>query len=834
MKKIIVVLLKLMFSSTLIFGQQALSEPKDGRIFLGAQSMTFENGNDPHKVFLDAFHDSTILHIEIGDTSELIWDERFGYPGTGGEVNSMVIMGNDLYVAGRFSQAGEANLDSLNRGKGNVARWDGTRWHPLGNGLQGYVFALAVKDTILYAAGAFAIPQNIAKWDGKKWTALGTGVGRSISEPVYALTVVGEYLYAGGKFTTAGGIDAKYIARWDGSNWSALGEGMSNKLGSSCYVSALTSIGQDLYAGGLFTNAGSVSSPGIAHWDGSQWTAVGSGTSAAVLALTAMNNDLYAGGAFVQAGGIDVFGIAKWNGMEWSALGIGMNYNVNSLAVIENKLYAGGLFYDAGGIYASRVASWDGIQWSALDEGIYGSIGELNPEVKSLTSMGTDLFVGGQFTIAGNSGASMVAKWSGSKWYSLGSGKGIGEQVRSLAIHGSDVYAGGSFSSAGNIGANNIAKWDGTKWSALGDGVNYGGVDCLAFLGNDLFAGGMFYSAGDIEAHGIARWDGNQWLALPGNHTQAKALLGIGSELYVGGWQYVSIWNGMQWNDIANDIDGDIYAFGKIDRDLYAAGKFSKIGGVNAYSIAKWNGANWSPLGAGLTGEPITTGISPGSVRSMAIIGNDVYVNGYFVKAGEVAAEGIARWDGSQWSDLGGTPPKVSNFTMAVIGNDLYVVGTNQDLYKWDGTNWIDLCSKSGNGFNATVLAMAASGNELWFGGIFTTVEKKVSASIAHCTGLPSIVDVKKIQVSETFMVQNFPNPFHSSTQIWFYLPQPAKVTVKIVNQTGEVITTLISKELSAGYHATQWSAEKWPSGIYYCQVKANRSEIVNKLVLIK
>ena len=37
-------------------------------------------------------------------------------------------------------------------------------------------------------------------------------------------------LYAGGDFTTAGGVSANSIAKWDGSSWSALGSGMNRLL----------------------------------------------------------------------------------------------------------------------------------------------------------------------------------------------------------------------------------------------------------------------------------------------------------------------------------------------------------------------------------------------------------------------------------------------------------------------------------------------------------------------------------------------------------------------------------------------------------------------------
>ena len=84
--------------------------------------------------------------------------------------------------------------------------------------------------TNLYAGGYFTtaggVTANyIAKWNGSAWSALGSGMG---GDPVYALAVSGTNLYAGGDFTTAGGVSANYIAKWDGSAWSALGSGMDD------------------------------------------------------------------------------------------------------------------------------------------------------------------------------------------------------------------------------------------------------------------------------------------------------------------------------------------------------------------------------------------------------------------------------------------------------------------------------------------------------------------------------------------------------------------------------------------------------------------------------
>ena len=141
----------------------------------------------------------------------------------------------------------------------------------------------------LYAGGCFTTAggvaaNHIAKWDGSSWAALGSGV----NDTVWALTVFddggGPALYAGGSFTSAGGVAASRIAKWDGSSWAALGSGIG---GASPYVGALTVFddggGPALYAGGNFQSAGGVAAKRIAKWDGSSWAALGSGIGGAVV-----------------------------------------------------------------------------------------------------------------------------------------------------------------------------------------------------------------------------------------------------------------------------------------------------------------------------------------------------------------------------------------------------------------------------------------------------------------------------------------------------------------------------------------------------------------------
>jgi hypothetical protein len=334
-------------------------------------------------------------------------------------------------------------------------------WVSLGSGMDKVVLALAVSGTNLYAGGQFANAggvrvNGIAKWNGSAWSALGSGMARPFNPSVWALAVSGTNLYAAGLFSTAGGVTATNIAKWDGSAWSALGSGLDNE------VCALAVSGTNLYAGGYFTNAGGVTVNGIAKWNGSAWSALGSGISstlhpywpARVLALAMSGANLYAGGYFNTADGVLVNSIAKWDGSAWSALGSGMNDEVHALAINGTNLYAAGYFTTAGGVPANCIAKWDGNAWSALGSG-------MNIIVYALAVSGTDLYAGGYFTTAGGVTATSIAKWDGSAWSALGSGLGgfSSSDVYALAADGAgQLFAGGDFSLAGGKASPCIAE----------------------------------------------------------------------------------------------------------------------------------------------------------------------------------------------------------------------------------------------------------------------------------------------------------------------------------------------------------------------------------------
>ena len=376
-------------------------------------------------------------------------------PGTGALNNSVLalaVSGTDLYVGGTFyNAAGIAEADY-------VARWDGSHWHALGsNGpgtgaIFGYVDALAVSGTNLYVGGQFdnaagiLEADNVARWDGTQWHALGNnGVGiGAINDRVYALAVSGTNLYVGGQFGNAAGLAAaNYIAKWNGSAWSALGCCSNGSGGAiSSTVDALAVSGTDLYVGGYFGDAAGIPEADyVAKWNGSAWSALGSNgsgngaiTCCWVNALAVSGTDLYVGGYFGNVAGIPAADyVAKWNGSAWSALGSSgpgdgaLGSSVYSLAVSGSDVYVGGAYY---------LFKWNGSAWSAV-----GWDGAGDPPIfgysYALAVSSTSLYVGGAFVnAAGIATADFVAKWA------LGSPRKPDGRIRlgTSALVGNNIY----------------------------------------------------------------------------------------------------------------------------------------------------------------------------------------------------------------------------------------------------------------------------------------------------------------------------------------------------------------------------------------------------------
>jgi hypothetical protein len=513
----------------------------------------------------------------------------------------------------------------------------------------------------------------VAKWDGKMWSSLGLGTGDAVSSLGFDTNGT---LYAGGYFTSAGGVPANYIAKWDGTKWFALSTGTDDAV----LTLALDGEGH-LYAGGRFGKAGGVLADYLAKWDGSTWSAPGAGTDSvkgSILALTFDGaGNLYAGGHFTRLGGVAVTNVAKWNGITWSALGAGIgdiNGVVSALAFDgKGALYAGGHFNSAGGLSITNVAKWNGLTWSTLGRGV----GDGNSGVSTLAfDSGANLYAGGGFTNASGINANFVAKWDGSVWSALGAGMGSvypGGGINALTFDAQgNLYAGGAFTTAGGVLATNIATWNGAEWSALGTGLSTGwswweGVNAFAFDAQGNLYAALNFRGIDSGGFYISKWDGSGWSDLPDIPWVGPLL--PWSIRFVGA--------------LAVCPSGA----------LYAGVRFGIIG-----EVARWDGSTWSFLGSGLSGG------SP-DVTALAFDTNEnLYVSGGFLVAGTNASAYIAKA-----LLTGPTPNQVLLADTRGGTNVITYLGTPGAKYALDLTsslappvNWIVQTTNAASTANAT------------------------------------------------------------------------------------------------------------------------------------
>jgi hypothetical protein len=336
--------------------------------------------------------------------------------------------GEDLYVGGDFT-----TIDGQSFGR--IARWDGTSWTPLGGGITTPGLFISVFDmrrfnSGLVIGGQFSaiegVPrENIAFWNGTSWSSAGSLNSAVLTLETLSLDGGPELLYAGGAFSAGGSggssVTLNNIARWNGTSWQPLGSGFNTPgFSSLCW---------DI----------------IAFDDGS-------------------GPAIFASGKFATAGGVPAANIAKWNGTSWSALGSGLNGDGTCMAVFDDgtgpALYVVGPFTTAGGLPAKGIAKWNGTSWSAVGGGLTG----FTSQVESFddgSGNGPVLVVSGNMTMAGSLPVQGIAIWNGAAWSTLGGGSSQGIDVmRSFpSDSGNRLLLGGGFNGLAGVLASKLAAY---------------------------------------------------------------------------------------------------------------------------------------------------------------------------------------------------------------------------------------------------------------------------------------------------------------------------------------------------------------------------------------
>jgi hypothetical protein len=491
---------------------------------------------------------------------------------------------------------------------------------------------------------------------------------------------------------------------------------------------------------------------------------------------------LYIGGGFPSIGGIRAAGVAKWDGSHWSQVGSGLyaltgGYSagrIYSLAVYNGRLYACGNFRRIGSSTTDLnkrvafLAAFNGVDWEQVGGGIPDSTntfpnqldgGDFSwAQANSLgvvdTGSGPKLYVTGNFLyIRGNSGNLMyaggIASWDGTTLAPLGASPGF---VGSAVIGHDEDGPGGNPPRLFLATTDNVYRFDGISWSPLVGGIPINGyMTSLASYNGYLYTnpwGGSTYPPADS---GLVRWDGTGWSQVTGGgidpgiliNSLLTADIGNGPQLFVSANSpsaslgYVFSFDGTTAHSFGpHDIGGSLEQLSadgsKIGQHLCnlspaVGGKHGLLAVAQALrsadntftpGFAVWDGTQYSNL----FGKNGTQFVSDTNLTYGAAVYDDPSTPGhrpaiYIAPGGgigSVPSAWVAKYDGQNWSQVGAhwpNPPTDSIlFPLSVqvfdtaTGPKLYTSSEVRDdstahgpyYTRLDGDTWVNVPAPEG------------------------------------------------------------------------------------------------------------------------------------------
>ena len=305
-----------------------------------------------------------------------------------------------------------------------------------------------------------------------------------------------------------------------------------------------------------------------------------------------------------------------------------------------------------------------------------------------------------------------------------------------------EIYYGGNFISSSGVSISNIAMWDGSSWHPLGGGVAGTVYEIEKHPDGGIVVIGGFTYADGLLVSNIARWDGSSWSAIGGGTYSVPNELAVAPDgtIYIidtSPITYTKVlrkWDGTAWTDIYNFTDYSSIIELVIDSSgqLIISGSFNTIGGVAANYIARYDGTTFHPMGT-LSNAP--------SILKLDKLGQ-LY--------GRLFGT-IYKFDGSSWLLHASGSSSILDFDFDTDGN-MYVCGSFSTISgspfsriaKWDGVAY----SALGAGLNTTCSRVWVVDNVVYAGGSFINSGGTISLKRAAYFLLPSLLPVEWGQVS--------------------------------------------------------------------------------------
>ncbi len=638
---------------------------------------------------------ANLAHIKADRTVDPAWQPSASL----GTVSVMTIAGNTVYLGGTFTRVGSStrnHLAAVDATTGVVTAWDP---NPTGS-----VQAITVRGSRVFVGGSFiltnALPAlartNLASIDAASGSA--TSWNPRPNGAVNALVVSDTTLFVGGSFTSIGGADRTNLAAIQA--LSSTASATAWRADASGEVTRLALSGTTLYAAGRFTDVSGQVRPGLAALDSvtaevKAWNPQFSGT---VAALAASDTTVFVGGSFTSIGSESRNNAAAFDGVTGVVKGWNPNLgnSVRSIVLAEATAYVGGDFALQGGQYRDNLAAVDVqtgrvVDWSA---GVGRTLDDTNrARVEALATFGSNIYVGGSFTLANGTGRTNLAAVDLSTGQLLPWNAGTevtNSEIWGLAVWRNSLAVGGTFKQIGTesrayLGSVDLATGAVSDWTPNPSDA----VWTLTASGDTLYAGGSFRAVAGEARSGIAAFDANtggvtDWDPSCSGHVYA--IQASDQAVYVGG-QFTTIGAEFRtnfaavgrtdgvaltnWNLPANarvlslNLSGDT---------LYVGGDFSTIAGQPRSRLAQISVTNSQPT--------LWTPLVNNSVRGIASADGLLLAAGGFTSVGTQAQPGLAAFREMGLASLSGQVLTSGLYQLRVTGNtgEKFAIDSAPDL----------------------------------------------------------------------------------------------------------------------------------------------------------
>ena len=369
---------------------------------------------------------------------------------------------------------------------------------------------LKVSNTEIYVAGCFtnfagvAAADYVAKWDGTAWSGL--GASGDISAIVHDMVMYKGELHIVGEFNDAGGdVTADMIAKWSGSAW--VGLPVAGGVNASFGVGSPRDSASD-YAAALKVqenNAGT--SDDILLVGGTFYNGINNGTS---------------GFQFPYTRNIATWNSTTWGSIDTDSQPFfdsqAAEYVVHDIEVVGTSIYVSG--YRNSALCSSSSTNrrnafhkFDGTTWTKPITVINCPVGFGSGfGFYTMEAVGTDIYVGGTFTslsyVASHLGVYSTTTGTFSAFNSFSAQYGIGAVVRSITSVGSQIFVAGSFPGAQGTSGGVARSTTGSSWQGIGRDAPF---VVNAIVGDALYNGTdsrLLIGSAGVNIGGIAAADG--------------------------------------------------------------------------------------------------------------------------------------------------------------------------------------------------------------------------------------------------------------------------------------------------------------------------------------